>query len=71
MGRKFCGGRLITMDGCLELQTKSICDRTTGLDIKSEKSILVLLHILIVDIMKSVFQKFDHSRTKIGFLTNF
>ena len=48
-----------------------ICDRTTALDIKSEKSILVLLHILIVDIMKIVFPKFDYSRAKIGFLTNF
>ena len=47
------------------------CDPFPGLDIKPEKSILGLLHILIVDILKSVFPKSDVCRTKIRFLANF
>ena len=55
----------------LQHQEDHICDRTTALGIKPEKSILGLLHILIVDILKSVFPKSDVCRTKIRFLANF
>ena len=47
------------------------CDRFTGMDIKPAYVILRLLNILIVEIIKRVVPKCDHSRTKIGFLTNF